>query len=339
MAAAPLSHHEVLQLVEPFARSGLQPDLAASRRQDRLVVFKPIEHPGAAPDGSPLHETLELEQPAPGRCRLTRRLVWRDAPGAAGELQATLQVGGAAPGELLRRVQGIAPSQHFARGPGWVALRDYTLPAGAADAASLQLQRAFAFVDGLRLGLTLPAARRAAADLSLAAPQGDVAELPEDLLAVLGWNWSRLLKERSGWSAKLRLRGSPAARSASAVAALDRAAAHLADTLAAPPGEFHDRHVRARRLVTLRRGIPALTGLALLGGVALAPRVGTPGSPGAWILLFHLPTALFALSFTLQELPRLEIPPWPRRSAARTWRIARTPPSGATAPPTVEARN
>ena len=341
MSAAPLSHHEVLQLVEPFTRCGLHVDLQASRRQDRRLVFQSEDHDADA--GTPaLTETLVLEQPGPGRCKLTRRLLWRDVAEHPGGLEATLEVWGAQPAELLRQVQGIAPALHFGRGDGWVVFRDYTLPAGASDAASLQLVRGMAFVDGLRLSLTLPATRRIAADLALSAPQGTAPELPEDLLAVLGWDWARLLKERQGWTSKLRLRGSPARRSAAAVAALDRAAAHLARTLAGTPGQFHDQHVAARRLVTLRRAIPALTGLALLvsvAGMALAPRLGTPDQLGAWILLFHLPTALFALSFCLQELPRLEVPPWPRRSSLPSWRpMPRAPAAvAAPAPPSFEA--
>jgi hypothetical protein len=319
MPATPLSHHEILQLVEPFTRCGLQVDLSASRRQDRCLVFKPVQHAGQEPGAPTLHETLELEHPGPGRCKLTRRLTWTDAPGQPGGLQATLEVRGAQPAELLRQVQGIAPALHFARGQGWLLLRDFTLPAGAADAASLQLVRGIAFAHGQRLSLTLPPTRRIAAELALTAPQGELPEFPEDLLAVLGWDWARLVKERQGWTSKLRLRGSPSRRSAAAVAALDLAAEHLATTLAGTPGQFHDRHAAARRFATLRRAIPALTGLLLLAAVALAPRFGTPERPGAWILLFHLPTALFALSFCLQELPRLEIPPWPRRSSSPSW--------------------
>jgi hypothetical protein len=39
------------------------------------------------------------------------------------------------------------------------------------------------------------------------------------------------------------------------------------------------------------------------------------------MLLFQLPTALIALSLSLQELARYEIPPWPRRSRAQSWQM------------------
>jgi hypothetical protein len=37
------------------------------------------------------------------------------------------------------------------------------------------------------------------------------------------------------------------------------------------------------------------------------------------VALYHAPTLLIALSFMLQELPRFEIPPLPRRLSAQQW--------------------
>lgn len=48
-APPPLSHHEILVLADPFARAGLQVDLAATNRAARTVVFKPVELPAAGP--------------------------------------------------------------------------------------------------------------------------------------------------------------------------------------------------------------------------------------------------------------------------------------------------
>ncbi|MBN8493007.1 MAG: hypothetical protein J0M00_16490, partial [Burkholderiales bacterium] len=102
--------------------------------------------------------------------------------------------------------------------------------------------------------------------------------------------------------------------------ALDRAAAHLAHTLAAPPARFHEQHLRARWGVVFRRALPTLTALSLLVTVALLPSMGLHSIEGAWTLLYHVPTLLLAGAFMLQEMPRFEIPPWPRRSAAPDWR-------------------
>ena len=79
MAAQPLSHHEILALVEPFTRRGRRVDLAASDRLARRLAFAPVEHETPA-----LHESLALEHPGPGELRLTRTL--RDANGVPAAL-------------------------------------------------------------------------------------------------------------------------------------------------------------------------------------------------------------------------------------------------------------
>jgi len=93
----------------------------------------------------------------------------------------------------------------------------------------------------------------------------------------------------------------------------------LARTLAAPPARFHDRHRRARWGVVLRRALPTLTALSLLVTVALLPRLGVASIEGPWLLLYHVPTLLLAGAFMLQEMPRFEIPPLPRRPGAVDW--------------------
>jgi len=61
MPAPPFSHHEILDLVEPFARLGLRVDLAASGRLERRLAFRPVEHPTDEPALAGLQETLQLE--------------------------------------------------------------------------------------------------------------------------------------------------------------------------------------------------------------------------------------------------------------------------------------
>jgi len=64
-ATAPLTHHEILALVAPFARRGRRVDLAASDRVARRIAFRPVEH--AAREDVPAHrETLSLAQQAAG---------------------------------------------------------------------------------------------------------------------------------------------------------------------------------------------------------------------------------------------------------------------------------
>jgi hypothetical protein len=71
-----------------------------------------------------------------------------------------------------------------------------------------------------------------------------------------------------------------------------------------PQAQFHDRYRRARWGAVLRRSLPTLTALSLLGSVAMLARLGLERIEGAWMLL---------------ELPRFEIPPKPRRSSAPDW--------------------
>jgi hypothetical protein len=74
--------------------------------------------------------------------------------------------------------------------------------------------------------------------------------------------------------------------------------------------------------VVFRRALPTLTAISLLITVALLPRMGLESIDGVWTLLYHVPTLLLAGAFMLQEMPRFEIPPWPRRSSAADWSAA-----------------
>ena len=77
MTAPPMSHHEILGLVEPYTRRGRHVDLAASDRLERRLAFQPVEHAGQVGETSALRENLVLENPWPGMHRLTRLLVAR----------------------------------------------------------------------------------------------------------------------------------------------------------------------------------------------------------------------------------------------------------------------
>jgi len=169
--------------------------------------------------------------------------------------------------------------------------------------------------------MTVSSVRGVAAEITLVAPHAHL-NLPQDLLAVLGWHWTRLVPTREGWRTRLRLRGGGAQRTAAAESALDRVATHLAQTLAEPPARFHERHAAARFGVLLRRAIPLATPLVLVATILLMPRLDVGAYPGPFLLLYHVPTLLILLSFRLQELPTLAPPPWPRRSAAANWLAA-----------------
>jgi hypothetical protein len=311
MNAAPLTHHQIIELVEPFARQGLQLDLAASDRAQRRLCFRSTELAGEPA----LRETLQLQGSGNGWWQLTRTLA---VIGTAGLPQAQLLSSGTQPGALLAAVRSVNAGRCLRLGPGWVIARSYWC--APVPHAQPVLTEGHASLPGLSLRISVPSTAGVSASLLLEPAATDAFELPQDLLAVLGWNWAPLQRTGGEWKSRVRLRRRGPARTASAEQALDMAAEHLARTLAAPPAQFHDRHRRARWGVVLRRLLPTLTALSLLGSVALLPRLGLDRIEGAWMLLYHVPTLLLAGAFMLQEMPRFEIPPWPRRSAAPDWR-------------------
>ena len=190
----------------------------------------------------------------------------------------------------------------------------------AAGPPVLQFTRGEARVDGLAFVLTVMDVKNVAGDIALRPAPGERLALPEDLLAVIGWNWARLVPATDGWTSKLRLRGRDPRRSAAAEQALGQAARHLARVLAEPPARFHAHWRAARWGVVLRRAIPSLTAIGLVAGALLLPRIAGQELSGVWMALHYVPIGLLALSFTLQELPRFEIPPLPRRLRAAQWR-------------------
>lgn len=301
MSAPPLTHHDILAIVAPFARRGRHVDLAATQRGERRIAFKAVEHPGET-------EALVLECYAHGHFELRRTLTRADG------LAATVEASGREPEALLLQVESVPRERHFAAAGGARMARSYTWRGEPV------LSRGVVQAEGLQLVMTVPAARRASAELTLTDAGPVQPHLPEDLLAVLGWNWARLIRQPGGWRSRFRLRGSAAQRTARGEAALALAGAHLADTLARPPADYHDRHRAARWGVCLRRAIPLLTPVALALTVLSLPRFEVGENPGPWLLLYHVPTMLIALSFCLQELPAMEIPPLPRRLRTNSWR-------------------
>ncbi len=320
MPALPLTHHDILELVAPFTRRGRQVDLAASDRLARRLVFKPVAHPGESAATPGLEDTLTLESLGTGTCVLTR-LLTRD-----GGAKATLTVLGPDPGTMLADLETVPPQDQFRSGAGFVIARSYSLeplpgrPGPHAPAMQPLMTRSVAQIDGLTLTMTVPATRGVSADLQLSPAPGENLQVPEDLLAVLGWDWARLIPNADGWKTKRRLRGGPLARTRAAEAAIESAAAHVARTLAASPAGFHERWAGARWGVFCRRAIPVLTLVALLLIVAGIPHWFGSRKPALLMLAFHVPTALIALSFCLQELPQYEIPPVPRPLRAGHWR-------------------
>ncbi len=315
MPAPPLTHHEILELVAPFSRRGRHVDLAASNRIERRLRFKPAGAPEAlGPGGDRLaaaSDTLELYSFGTGTCRLTRTLNCADG------LRARVEAVGSRPEALLAQIETVAIERLLQASPCCRIARSFDLDTGS---GAMVLTEAVVLIGVLRMTFTVSPVRGVAADITLVPAPGETLDLPEDLLAVLGWDWARLIRTKEGWRTKLRLRGDSARRTRRAELALERAALHLEQTLLQPPGAFHDRWRAARWGVVLRRAIPLLTFVALVGTVVGMPHIAAADGSELWMLLFQVPTALIALSFCLQELPQYEIPPLPRRSNASDWR-------------------
>jgi hypothetical protein len=314
MAAAPLTHHDIVALAAPFTRQGRHVDLAASDRMARRLLFKPQRLQALLP---PLTETLLLDETEQGQLRLARALV--DDQG----LRASIHAEGAPAEDLLQRVLAVPPEQQFSRGTGWAIGWGLRLRGNQVQLAHAELR-----LDGLTLQMSVSGVDRIPAVIDIRASAGDIPELPQDLLAVLGRAWSRLDRSGAGWRCSLDLRGRGAARSAQAQAQLQRAAEHLARTLAEPPQRFHDQRVARRWAVTARRTVPLLVCLGLIAAALAVPALDLAPDSVFRMLIFNAPPILLGLFVVLREMPRIEIPPLPRRPAAPTWR--RAPPAATT---------
>ena len=328
MAVAPLTHHEILSLIAPLVRRGRQVDLAASERAERRLKFKPVEHPDDGPGRPAMTEVLQLEHPHDGRFALTRLLSLRDAPHEG--LQARLEGEGDDLEALLAAIEAVDLRQQFTLAPGLAVARCHRLDPGIGSSNKIGpstpriLTSATAQAGGLTLAMRVPRVQGIPAEIELHAAPGERLDLPEDLLAVLGWSWTRLAQAKTGWTATMQLRSKGPERSRDAEAKLLRTVEHLAKTLAEPPRHFHERHLGARWVVVFRRLIPLLATLGMVAGAAYVPQLELAQDSVFRMPIFHLPPLLLAFFFTLRELPRIEFPPLPSASPAPAWRVGGT---------------
>lgn len=302
----PLTHHEILALIGPFTRRGRHVDLAASNRLERRLEFKPVELPG-------LRETLVLEDAGVGVHRLTRELALPSG------LTARLVALGNDPGDLLARIESIAPQRQIHAGTGFMLATSHRLH-GDDPATQLVFQRADAEVGGLTVRLEAGTVTRGRAPVTLIPSPGEAIPLPEDALAVLGRQWTRIKATAEGWAGYFEVRGGEPRRTANAEASLKAAAAHLALMLTESPARFHERWWLARWRVFFRRLIPVGVLAGLLLGAAAVPRLHLAQASGLRMLILNSPPLLLIFFFCLREVPIIEIPPLPRRPAAAAWR-------------------
>lgn len=137
---------------------------------------------------------------------------------------------------------------------------------------------------------------------------------------MLGWAWTRLRRTNGGWRGSLRLGGSGAARSRDAQARLEQAAVHLARTLSEPPGRFHERWRMMRWARYGSRLVPILASVAVVSGLVLLQAVSWLGHALASVLMLIVPPLLMLACLVIRDIPGVDRPPLPRRSAISTWR-------------------
>jgi hypothetical protein len=192
-----------------------------------------------------------------------------------------------------------------------------------ATAASMRLTRATARLSGLELQLAAPTVKGEPAIVVLGSGGPTAIDVPQDLLAVLGWDWSSLAAAGDGWRGTLRLRQREPERSRRLEREFERAVRHLVVTLREPPGQFHRRWAAARWRVYAKRAAPLLGCVVLIASTAALPRAHLSEHSPLRMLIFNVPPLLMGLFFCLREIPRIEIPPLPRRLRAPAWRDAR----------------
>lgn len=326
MADAPLTHHEILAIVEPFARCGVRVDLAASDRFARRIAFRSVEQPADAAAGLPMHrESMALEPHEDGGWRLLRTLATADGPAS------TLTVRGDAPGALLAAARAVDRRRQLDEGEGWTLAVEQRLDLarGAVDAsdraavaAALVPVRGTVRTDGVEVTMRIPTVGGISADIAIAIAEDDPVELPDDLLAVLGRAWGRLDRSGRGWSSHVGLSGGGAARGRDAEAKLRTMAAHVARTLSEPPARYHDRLRGARWRTAARRSVPLAACVALVAAAAAVPSLGIARESPLWMLIFNAPPLLLVGLFCLREMPRIELPRAPTVPDSPSWRRA-----------------
>jgi hypothetical protein len=310
MARTPLTHHDIMLAVAPFTRAGRRVDLGASDRAARRVAFAERERDGAE---SGVRESLSVEVGERGGLTLTRTLTREGAPPAR-----CIAEGGDAQ-VLLARLDAFPPSRQFRAGQGYAIAFSHRLESATGIA---MLEAAEARIGPVVLRLTMTRVTGVPANLEIVDAEGAGLDLTEDLLAVQGWSWSRLTRVEGGWKSVLRLAGADEKRARDAEAKFERTAAHLAAVLAEPPAAFHRRCRVARMRVFARRAMPLVVAGLLIAAATAVPALDLAQDSPFRMLIFNAPPLLMVLFFAFREVPRIEIPPWPRPPAPAWRRVA-----------------
>ena len=321
----PLTHHEILTLVAPFTLKGYHPDLMATDRHERRLIFKPVESAFETPGELQLSETLQLDNRDDGLFRLTRTLTC--VLSSDERLEAKLDIEGKDVADLLDCVAAVKPDKQFRFGPGFKIAKSYRLIRGSgvttdgAPATQSALRKMEAHIGDLVVTATAPTIRAdPEAVIEIQPVAGDYKAVPDDLLAVLGWDWGLIQKKKDIWKSSLKLRGREPERSRRAEGKLDGMVEHLVQTFAEAPARFHDRLTGARWGVAFRRALPLLISVGLIAGAAELSNLPLADDSPIRMMMLNLPGFLMVLLFCMRKMPVIEVPPLPRRLKAPAWR-------------------
>ncbi|MGF1466368.1 MAG: hypothetical protein ACFCGT_09550 [Sandaracinaceae bacterium] len=315
-----LSHHAIMALVGPFTRRGYRVDLAASDRERGMVAFRAVDLP--RPSGRPaLQSLLRLERLHRLKFRVTRTLRAAD-----GQL-ATMSAEGPDPEVLLEVVEEVDPDRQFHVTGAGLVTRSYRTDLSRRDpreprrrpgrAVAPRLTQAEASLGPVHLSATETTGR--ALEVRLIARGGAALDLPRDFLAVLGWGWRPLRRVNRGtWVGSVRPTGWASPRTARLEAQLDRAAAHIVETIAAPPLLFHRRHWAARWRAAFQRLMPLLFLVGMTTGIASAVAL-LPRTQAVHMVVFHAAMLAIVVLALTDRAYRVEVPPPPRPLTQPRW--------------------
>ncbi|MEM1435041.1 MAG: hypothetical protein AAGG11_13365 [Pseudomonadota bacterium] len=311
----PLSHHEILRHVGPFARAGHHVDLARSDRAARVIEFKPVVHPAPATAARPgqLTEVLRLDLSDPTAHLL--RTVTTDA-----DLEATLDAHGTDLATLLERILAVPPEAHFRTVNGTMIADSFSCPDDPGQ--PLKLHESRTGVHGFQITLDARTVVGEPMTVTLAPPDPQApADLPADLVAVLGAPYKLMRLRQGAWKFLLYAPTREPQRSTVTLERFARAIAHLDQVLGDAPAAFHERHRAARWRVWARRLTPLAVGVTIIAALPLIDRFFLTDETTMNPLIFGIPNFLIVafIYVSRHEMPNLELPPFPGPLAADAW--------------------
>ncbi|MEL6870535.1 MAG: hypothetical protein AAFO81_12105 [Pseudomonadota bacterium] len=310
----PLTHHEILGHVGPFAQTGRHVDLARSDRAGRLLIFKPVVH--AAIDSAvavPLTETLQLDLSRPA-ARLVRTLSAGDG------LQATLDARNTDLATLLESVLGVSPATHFRVVEGLLIADSFRCPDDRQR--PLKLQESRARLPGIDVVLDARTVVGEPMSVRLIPHQSHPRPaFPEDVVAVLGLPFKLLQHYENHAKFLLQAPAKEPKRSMVAQARFAQVAAHLTRVLDDAPEHFHNTYRAARWRVWLRRLTPLAIAVSLVASLPLIKHYFMTENLSMNPLIFGVPNFLILVFVYLSrhEIPTIEFPPLPRPLLPDAW--------------------